>query len=264
MSWRETRAAPGKFAFLVLAIALGTGALTAVTGFNESVRYTLRRRRSLMAADVAVRLPNRPTDADFETIRNLESEGVQTTRVTETVSMALSEGHTPVLVSIKGADFTRYPFYGLVEFDPANARLDENTVAVSDELLRRLNITRSDTIRIGKREFHCGADVREPDRMTTGFASVSHSRRPQDTGIVGDVSRVTERVLLKLPENRHRFPSPKMENSFGRRAQSPLHGNKSSADARWTWQIMAMVSLIALIVGGLVSAQPCRATSGRK
>src|SRR6187399_1721277 len=110
MSWRETRAASGKFAFLVLAIALGTGALTAVTGFNESVRYTLRREaRSLMAADVAIRLPNRPTDADFETIRNLESDGIQTTRVTETVSMALAEGRVPVLVSIKGADYTRYP-----------------------------------------------------------------------------------------------------------------------------------------------------------
>jgi len=208
MSWRETRAAPGKFAFLVLAIALGTGALTAVTGFNESVRYTLRREaRSLMAADVAVRLSNRPTDADFETIQKLESDGIQTTRVTETVSMAISEGHTPVLASIKGADFTRYPFYGRVEFDPANARLDENTVAVSDELLHRLNITRSDRVRIGKKEFRIAARIiREPDRMTTGFslgARVFLTREGlQDTGIVSDVSRVTERVLLKLPENR--------------------------------------------------------------
>ncbi|HET9132129.1 MAG TPA: ABC transporter permease, partial [Terriglobia bacterium] len=169
MSWRETRAAPGKFAFLVLAIALGTGALTAVTGFNESVRYTLRREaRSLMAADVAVQLPNQPTDTDFETIHKLETEGVQTTRVTETVSMAFAEGHPPVLASIKGADFTQYPYYGQVELDPANARLDGNSVAVSDELLRRLNITRSDSIRIGKQEFRIAARIlREPDRMTT-------------------------------------------------------------------------------------------------
>ena len=55
MSLRETRAAAGKFAFLVLAIAIGTGALTAVTGFNASVRYTLTREaRSLMAADISV------------------------------------------------------------------------------------------------------------------------------------------------------------------------------------------------------------------
>jgi putative ABC transport system permease protein len=261
MSWRETRAAPGKFALLVLAIALGTGALTAVTGFNESVRYTLRREaRSLMAADVAVRLPNRPTDADFETIQKLESEGVQTTRVTETVSMVVSEGHTPVLVSIKGADFTRYPFYGRVELDPANARLDENSVAVSDELLQRLNITRSDTIRIGKREFRIAARIlREPDRMTTGFslgARVFLTREGlQDTGIVSDVSRVTERVLLKLPENRDIAAlRANLETAFGRRARVTDYTETNPALTRAldrATRFLAMVSLIALIVGGL-------------
>src|SRR5215207_6353912 len=76
MSWRETRAAAGKFAFLVLAIALGTGALTAVTGFNASVRHTLSREaRSLMAADISVRLPLRPPQSDLDTIKDLESEG---------------------------------------------------------------------------------------------------------------------------------------------------------------------------------------------
>ena len=261
MSWRETRAAPGKFAFLVLAIALGTGALTAVTGFNESVRYTLRREaRSLMAADVAVRLPNRPTETDFETIHRLESEGVQTTRVTETVSMVLTEGHVPVLASIKGADYTRYPFYGQVQLDPANTRLDRNTVAVSDELLRRLNITTADSIRIGKREFRIAARIlREPDRMTTGFtlgARVFLTREGlEDTGIVSDVSRVTERVLLKLPEKRDIASlRASLETAFGRRARVTDYTETNPALTRAldrATRFLAMVSLIALIVGGL-------------
>src|SRR5262245_1893856 len=88
MSWRETRAASGKFTFLVLAIALGTGALTAVTGFNASVRHTLSREaRSLMAADISVRLPQRAPKADLDILKGLETEGIVTTRVTETVSM---------------------------------------------------------------------------------------------------------------------------------------------------------------------------------
>ena len=261
MSWRETRAAPGKFAFLVLAIALGTGALTAVTGFNESVRYTLRREaRSLMAADVAIQLPNRPTDSDSETIHKLESEGVQTTVVIETVSMTMTEGHAPVLASIKGADFTRYPFYGQVELDPANARLDENTVAVSDELLRRLNITRSDSIRIGKREFRIAARIlREPDRMATGFALGARAFLTREgleaTGIVIDVSRVNERVLLKLPENRDIVSlRDDLEKSFGRRARVTDYTETNPALTRAldrATRFLAMVSLIALIVGGL-------------
>src|SRR4029450_7676341 len=91
MSWRETRAAAGKFAFLVVAIALGTGALTAVTGFNASVRRTLSREaRSLLAAGMSVPLPLRAPKADLDTLKALETEGIVTTRVTETVSMATS------------------------------------------------------------------------------------------------------------------------------------------------------------------------------
>jgi hypothetical protein len=33
--------------------------------------------------------------------------------------MASTAGHIPVLVSIKGADFAHYPFYGDLELDPS-------------------------------------------------------------------------------------------------------------------------------------------------
>jgi len=174
--------------------------------------------------------------------------------------MALSEGHTPVLASIKGADYTRYPFYGQVQLDPANTRLDRNTVAVSDELLRRLNITTADSIRIGKREFRIAARIlREPDRMTTGFtlgARVFLTREGlEDTGIVSDVSRVTERVLLKLPEKRDIASlRASLETAFGRRARVTDYTETNPALTRAldrATRFLAMVSLIALIVGGL-------------
>src|SRR5256885_12480944 len=89
MAWRETRAATGKFVFVVLSVALGAAALTAVTGFNESVRYTLlREARSLMAADVSLRMPVQPKSEELHFIETLKSKGIETTRVTETVSMA--------------------------------------------------------------------------------------------------------------------------------------------------------------------------------
>src|SRR3970040_2163678 len=91
MAWRETRAAKAKFLLLVLAVALGTGALTAVTGFNASVHYTLSgEARPRMAADLSLRLPMRPSKADLDRVQALEAEGISTTRVTETVSMASS------------------------------------------------------------------------------------------------------------------------------------------------------------------------------
>src|SRR5437762_13790690 len=103
MAWRETRAALGKFIFVVLSVALGTGALTAVTGFNESVRYTLMREaRSLMAADISLRMPVQPSGTEEAFLKSLLSQGVESTRVTETVSMGSTGQGPPILMSVKG------------------------------------------------------------------------------------------------------------------------------------------------------------------
>ena len=261
MSARETRAAAGKFAFLVLAIALGTGALTAVTGFNASVRHTLSREaRSLMAADMSVRLPMRPPQSDFDTLESLESEGIRITRVTETVSMASASGKIPVLISVKGADLARYPFYGNLELDPAGTRLGPESVAVSDDLLLRLGIQLGDTLRVGQKEFRVAARVvSEPDRMTTGFTlgpRVLFTREGlASTGIVTDISRVTERVLLKLPESRDlEALRSKLESTFGKRVSitdyTQTNPTLTRALNRAT-RFLSMVSLISLIVAGL-------------
>ena len=98
MAWRETRSASGKFFFLIVAVALGTGALTAVTGFNESVLYTLQREaRTLMAGDIAVRLPLRPLPEEIDYFDALAAQGIQYTRVTETVTMASSGQGNPTM-----------------------------------------------------------------------------------------------------------------------------------------------------------------------
>src|SRR2546426_12196809 len=107
MAWRETRAAPGKFIFVVLSVALGAAALTAVTGFNESVRYTLgREARTLMAADMALRMPVQPSPQELRFLDELAAKGVESTRVTETVSMASASvgEQPPILISVKAAD----------------------------------------------------------------------------------------------------------------------------------------------------------------
>jgi putative ABC transport system permease protein len=261
MSWRETRASVGKFVFLVLAIALGTGALTAVTGFNASVRRTLSREaRSLLAADLAVRLPLRPPQSDVDTLKDLESEGIQTTQVTETVSMASSGNHVPVLISVKGADLSRYPFYGQLELDPPGTQLDSKSVAVSDDLLLRLGIQLGDLIRVGQSEFRVAARVvSEPDRMTSGFTlgpRVLFTREGlAGTGIVTDISRVTERVLLKLPENREVAPlRDRLRSTFGEQANITDYTETNPALTRAldrSTRFLSMVSLIALIVAGL-------------
>jgi putative ABC transport system permease protein len=261
MAWRETRAAMGKFIFVVLSVALGAAALTAVTGFNESVRYTLlREARSLMAADVSLRMPIEPSARELEFLDRLKSRGIDSTRVTETVSMASTGQGAPVLISVKAADFARYPFYGRLELDPSNARLDATSVAVSDDLLLRLNAKVGDSIEVGAQKFRIVARIsKEPDRMTTGFTlgpRVLFTREGlSGAHIVIPGSRITERVLLKLPPNQDlQATRSELEDVFGRRARitdyTETNPQLTRALDRAT-RFLALVSLIALIVAGL-------------
>jgi putative ABC transport system permease protein len=261
VAWRESRASGGKFLFVALSVALGTAALTAVTGFNESVRFTLMREaRSLMAADLALRMPVQPSAQETGFLEDLEAQGIESTRVTETLSMASTGGGPPVLVSVKGADFTRYPFYGQLELDPAGTRLDEGSVAVSDDLLLRLKAKLGDHVGIGNKQFRIAARIaKEPDRMTTGFTlgpRVLFTREGlSSAGIIVPGSRITERVLLKLP------PAHDLEGTrqalaevFGRRARitdfTETNPQLTRALDRAT-RFLALVSLIALIVAGI-------------
>jgi putative ABC transport system permease protein len=261
MAWRDTRAAAGKFLFVVLSVALGATALTAVAGFNESVRYTLlREARSLMAGDISVRMPIEPSAEEVRFLEGLQAEGIRTTRVTETVSMASSGQGAPTLISVKGADLASYPFYGNLALDPPGVHLDDSTVAVSDDLLLRLGLHLNDSVTVGNRTFKIAARiVKEPDRMTTGFTlgpRVLFTREGlAGTGIVIPGSRITERLLLKLPagEDLERMRQ-RLENIFGRRARitdyTETNPQLTRALDRAT-RFLSLVSLIALIVAGL-------------
>ena len=261
MAWRETRAATGKFILVILSVALGAGALTAVTGFSESVQYTLlHEAKTLMAADISIRMPIEPYPKDLQFLDQLASTGVESTRVTETVSMASSGEQPPILVSVKGIDQSKYPFYGQLDLLPPGTRLDEHSVAVSDDLLLRLGLKLGDTIKVGDQQFKIVARVaREPDRMTTGFTlgpRVIFTREGlASTGIIVQGSRMTERVLLKLPPD-HDLAKLRdaLSDVFGRRGRitdyTETNPQLTRALDRST-RFLSLVSLIALIVAGL-------------
>src|SRR6202161_729905 len=88
---RDLRSAPGKFAFVVLSVAVGVAALVGVRGFSESFRTTLTTEaQSLMAGDLSARIFRQPSAEETQKLAALEKglHGSDITWVTETVSMA--------------------------------------------------------------------------------------------------------------------------------------------------------------------------------
>src|SRR5258708_24786590 len=89
IAWRETRSSLTKFLFVVLAVAAGGGALSGVRGFSQSFRSMLTREaRAVMAADLAWRQFQLPTDAQTGSLDVLAAPGVGRTLGRATFSMA--------------------------------------------------------------------------------------------------------------------------------------------------------------------------------
>jgi len=206
---REMRSSRAKFLFVLVSVAIGVAALTGVRGFSSAFRTTLLlRARSIMAADLSARTFRQPTPAEQQAIRDLASSGIQTTTVTEMLSMASAHGSPdPVLVSLKAVDPAFYPFYGTVDLSPAMplARaLEANSVAVGDDLLLRLNLHVGDSIKLGRESFRISSTIlNEPDRLSGGFSAgprIFVSRASlESAGLVVPGSRTNERFLFKLP-----------------------------------------------------------------
>src|ERR1035438_9748225 len=124
IGWRDLKSAPGKFGFVVLSVAVGVAALVGVRGFSESFRKTLSTEaRSLMAGDLSARLFHPPTAEDqakVAAVLKKDGGGIQSTWVTETISMAsVPPDPVPLLVSLKAVDPNQYPYYGTAELQPA-------------------------------------------------------------------------------------------------------------------------------------------------
>jgi putative ABC transport system permease protein len=210
IGWRDLRSAPGKFAFVVLSVAVGVAALVGVRGFSDSFKRTLgTEARSLMAGDLSARVYRQPTAEETAKIAALaRQDGLRSTWVTETVSMAsVAPDPVPLLVSLKAVDPADYPFYGKAELEPAISlprALEGDSAIVAGEFLIRLNAHVGQSLRLGGKSFLITAVLKqEPDRMSSMAAMGPRVMISQAslaaTGLIAPGSRASQRLLMKLP-----------------------------------------------------------------
>ena len=266
IGWRELRAARAKFVFVILAVAVGVGALTGVRAFSWSFRrMLLKDARTLMAGDLSARIFGFPAIEQQAALDQLARRGVERTWITETITMAAAEhAPDPLLISVKAVDPRAYPFYGEVRLEPPRPlreALNSHSVAVSSDLLLRLNVKRGDSLRIGGQEFRIvGVVASEPDRMT-GTLNVGPrvliTREGLDrTGLITLGSRASERFLFKLPAS----GTPNV--SQVRAILKKTFPEATLADYRETHPIitrgldrsttfLSLIGLIALVIGAM-------------
>ncbi|HEX5283808.1 MAG TPA: FtsX-like permease family protein [Bryocella sp.] len=275
---RELRSSPGKFAFVLLSVAVGVAALTGVRGFSASFRsMLLLRARSIMAGDIAARMMEPPTLAQQAAIDKLP--GLDATPVIEMLSMASSTTSLdPLLVAVKAVDPSKYPFYGDVVLEPAmrlRDALTDSSVAVGDDLLLRLHLKSGDAIKLGNSTFRIAAVVMdEPDRLTGSFAAGPRILISQHalagTGLLAPGTRATRRLLFKLQPTASGQPTsdahvaelrgqietilPEAQISDYREANPSITRALDGATG-----LLSLMSLVALVLGAVGVAMAMRA-----
>ena len=265
IAWRELRAAPAKFLFVVLAVAVGVAALSGVKGFGYAFRgMLLRNAKQLIAADVQAQMFNAPDPEQIGQMQRIADRDGSMTRVTETISMAASPNErVPQMVSLKAVDPAVYPYYGALATDPprplSELLHDDSSAVVTPELLMRMKIKPGGILHLGGTDFHItGTLVSEPDRLASGFGPgmrVLVSRAGLDrTGLLQFGSRAAQRFLFKLKpgvnldalKSQIKAALPRVFISDYREG-SPVVGRAIDN----TTTFLSLISLIALIVGAL-------------
>jgi putative ABC transport system permease protein len=265
IAWRESRSSSFKFLFVILAVAVGVGSLTGVRGFSRAFReMLLSQARTLMAADLSLRVFELPTPQQSAAMDALAKSGVDRTWITETVTMAsASVEKPPMLVSVKAVDPKKYPFYGQIRLSPPaplSRALTVDTVAVSDDVLLRLNLKVGDSIRLGGQSFRIVGEVTyEPDRMlgtlNVGPRVMITRDGLQRSGLILPGSRASERFLFRLSPNlpgiepvRERLKAAFPDALIADFRES--HPLVTQALNRAT-TFLSLVSLITLIIGAI-------------
>ena len=129
MAWRETRAAWRHFVFFLVCIAVGVGALVAVSLFGANVdRAVTREARSLLGGDLEVQLSHPMSPAGQAFMDSMTDRGITTTHVSELVAMAAIPDrpsmslHSTQIIELKAVD-PLYPLYGSLGLEPPEGLL---------------------------------------------------------------------------------------------------------------------------------------------
>lgn len=269
---RESRGARARLGFVVACLAVGVGAVTAVTALVDAIQSTVRRdARALLAADVALEA-RRPLPEDLFTFLASRADA-RVARVTELSAMA-SAGEQSRLVELKAAA-QGYPFHGALvtapmEWLPGALAADE--VIAAPELLAGLGVEVGGTLQLGGQDYRVVARlVDEPDRvdfaLTLGPRVFLSPEGLERADLVRFGSRVKHRALVDLPG----APPVRALEAFVRDLRAHVADAKAlttitAADptpglSRTLGRIedsLGLVALLSLLLGGAGVAQLVR------
>ncbi|MEC7987125.1 MAG: ABC transporter permease, partial [Myxococcota bacterium] len=254
---REFRSLGGRLWVVILAIAIGVGAVNGVHSLADSIRAAIQdQSRPLMAADFVTQSVH-PFPKDYQDLA-LEYETSQTR---EMFSMVSSGTYDSVLAEIKGVSGT-YPLYGEVELASGKSLLQQlasEKVVVQRSLLKRLKLGVGDTLLVnGERYTIADVVLSESDRVNVGMAAGPRVFLSMDglerSKLDQFGSRITRRIQWKVKDEGkatlQRALNKLEETHSFVSTQSANRSNPSTARSiNNSERFLGVVALMSLLIG---------------
>jgi putative ABC transport system permease protein len=278
LAWRESRTARRRLLLYMSSISLGVAALVAIDSFSANIVQSVKdQSRSLMGGDVSFNSSKPFPPAVDSLFDSLSRHGFSFARLTTFPSMAVVPRNSGTrFAQVRGVT-DNYPFYGGVTTEPAGrwSLLTQGPNAIVDpSILTSLNARIGDTLRLGFGTFTIVATIKD----VPGAAGIAEMLGPRifipakyvaETQLLVFGSTADRTVLAKLPPgvDPDKFVKPfkKRLDDQQVRTRTVTQTEMSTQDAiENLTDFIAIVGLVALLLGGIGVASGVRAFVARK
>ena len=261
---REMRASTHRLAVYMGAITLGVAALVAINSFRAQVIESVdAESKALLGADLRIDSNREFPDSITTILDSAAAAGVPVSRVTTTLSAALTQSGAVRLVQVRAVR-GGYPYYGEMTTDPPGMwhRLDEpGTALVEQSLLAQLDAAIGDSIRLGAVWFRIrGALTSLPPELSfrgaVGPRVYIHETMLAGTGLLRFGSLARHEAYLQIRDDLELQRFVDRHHDVFRRAGVGFDSAADQAEnlaqvLESLGRFLGLVGLSALLLGGL-------------
>jgi predicted lysophospholipase L1 biosynthesis ABC-type transport system permease subunit len=265
LAWRNLRNSPIRVALISVAMAVSIASVGGVRGVAEITRKALQGDpRAWLAADLCADTREPILREQVDALNRMKLEGSDWTVMTITLTMAASDQSAdPAFITVKAVDPMVYPYYGALRLSVKGSFseiLQPESVAVSRDVLERLEVQVGDQIRIAGHPFRIAALIKdEPDRFSgesgIGLRCILSRAAYDRTGLEATSGTLAkQRVLVRLAPGSDlgtaRWLLQKIFPEGAVRDSRRVH-QRQSAITENVISFLSVTSFLALALGGI-------------
>ncbi|MBL4773259.1 MAG: hypothetical protein JKX98_06565, partial [Alcanivoracaceae bacterium] len=187
-----------------LCIIVSLGAYLTLDALQQSVNdYVNDNQKQIVGGDIVITDNQQLPENVIAKISQLQQEDVVYDYQFNAIAYTESDS---LLVRIKAVS-SSYPLYGDLILANNTVNWPQGSVLVEQQVLSSLNVAIGDNIKIGESQFKIHDEIiTEPDRPLTAFGFgarvILHDTDLKETQLMGQKSRISYRIEIKLAEER--------------------------------------------------------------